>query len=423
MSLAEPAANAAEPHTAGGAPPPRLAVRVRRVAGLPLVAARLWLRGGMRLEETPGQALVTGRLLAGGSRRRGWDRIAVEAEDRGMVLQSFGGTETQGVAIDALAEDWQLALEWLAELALEPVFPEDRLAWICRQAAAELESQLDQPEVRTARAFLTQLYHPHPYGRPLQGDGESLSRLAPEHCAALHRRALGWGGCVVVTGEIDEAAVERRVRELFADLDGPAVAPPAVAPPGGLEARRRLTAGEGEQAHLYAGHLTVPRNHPDLIALEVVAVALGAGAGLAGRLPERIREKEGLAYSLDVATASGSGHDPGRLVTYVGTSPATVEQAERAVREELERLLEGGLGEVELEEARSYLLGRDPFRRETCRQWADILAESELYGLPTDRPEWVAERLRELTREQAEAAARRWIRPAELKVTVGSPGG
>ena len=182
-----------------------------------------------------------------------------------------------------------------------------------------------------------------------------------------------------------------------------------------------VAAGVADQAHLYIGQLTVARNHPDLPALEVAGVVLGAGAGMSGRLPERIREQEGLAYSSDIAVASGCGLEPGHLVAYVATAPATLVQAERAVREELERLVAGGIEEAELEDARAYLIGRDPFRRETARQWASLLAEAELYGLPMDRPEWVVETLQSLTRQDVEQAIRRWIRPQELKVAVGRP--
>jgi hypothetical protein len=51
---------------------------------------------------------------------------------------------------------------------------------------------------------------------------------------------------------------------------------------------------EGEdagQAHLYAGHLTVRRADEDFDALALAAVVLGAGSGLTGRIPERIRER------------------------------------------------------------------------------------------------------------------------------------
>ncbi len=402
----------------------RLGLRVRHVEGAPVVAVRVWLCSGARVETVPGQAILTGRMLAEGTRRRDWRRIADEAEARGMILSSFGTFEVHGLAIDALAQDWELALGWVAELALEPAFPADRAAWLGRQAAAELESLADQPEVKTAWGFLEQLYAPHPRSRPVQGDEASLLALAPADLAAFHRHALGLRVLVTVAGWIDEEAVERRARELFAQLPAPEAPWPEPPRPRGTPERRRVVEVEAEeQAHLYVGHLTVPRRHPDYTALELLAVVLGSGSGLTGRIPTRIREREGLAYSAHAQTLAGAGLDAGRVVAYVGTSPATVERAERGVVEEVERLVEDGVEESELEEARAYLLGREPFRRETARQWADLLAEAEHYALPLEDAAWRAARLAELDKAAVEEAARRHLRPDELKVTVGMPAG
>ncbi|MFL6198484.1 MAG: M16 family metallopeptidase [Thermoanaerobaculia bacterium] len=396
-------------------------VRVRRVEGAPVVAVRLWLRAGAREEPIPGQALLTGRMLSEGTRRRDWRRIAEEAEGKGMMLQSNGAFETIGVAVDALAEDWELALEWAAELLLEPSFPEDRCGWTARQAAAELESLADQPEVKTAWGFLEQIYAPNPRSRPLHGSAESLLSLTPADCAEFHHRARAHGVIASVAGDISEDAVHRRFLEL---LDGPpagSVRFPEPPRPTGLGARRIVETDAEDQAHLYAGHLSVPRRHPDYAALELLAVVLGSGAGLTGRIPARIREREGLAYTAYAQTASGAGIEPGRLVAYVGTSPATVEQAERGVLEEIARLAEDGITDAELEEARAYLLGREPFRRETARQWADLLIEGLEYGMPLDDPGHRQKELQALDRAAVEEAARRHIHPEGLKVTVGLP--
>jgi zinc protease len=357
-----------------------------------------------------------------------------------MALHAFGGFETHGVALDALAADWERAVDWAAELIREPSFPEDRRAWLARQAATELDSLADQPEVKTAWGFLRQLYHPHRRALPLHGSREGLLALAGADCAAFHLSRLGRGLLVTAAGDLDEEAVTRRIGERFGGIEGGgAEAPQAEAEPPapfglpGPDGRRlevRLAAapagGDDEgppQAHLYAGHLTVPRRHPDYEALELTAVVLGAGTGLTGRIPERLREHEGLAYSAHAQTVAGAGLDPGRLVAYVATSVATVEPAERGIREEIARLVEGGITDGELADARSYLLGREPFERETARQWADLLAEAEHYGLPLDDPGWRRARLEALDRAAVEAAARRHLRPDDLRVTVGVPAG
>jgi zinc protease len=396
-------------------------VRVRRVEGAPVVAVRLTLQAGAREEILPGQSLVTGRMLTEGTSRRDWRRIAEDAENKGMSLDSTGNFESIGVSVDALAQDWELALDWAAEILLDPVFPADRCAWTAKQAAAELESLADQPDVKTAWGFLEQLYSPHPRCRPVHGSIESLLTLAPADCAAFHRRAQAHGILASVTGVVDEDAVRDRLTKLVggAPLDVERFPEPPA--PVGLGPRHAISLEASDQAHLYIGHLTVDRRHPDYAALELLAVILGSGAGLTGRIPARIREREGLAYTTYAQTASGAGIDAGRLVMYVGTSPATVEQAERGVVEEITRLVAEGIEDAELEEARAYLLGREPFRRETARQWADLLIEAEEYGLPLDDFEHRRAELEALDRPSVEAAARRHVHPEALRVTVGMP--
>src|SRR6202035_107514 len=179
-----------------------LTTRVRRGDGAPVGAVRLWLNGGTRGESIPGQGLLTGRMLEEGTRRRDWRRIAADAEGRGMELSSFGAFEGHGVNVDALAPDWELALEWAAELVREPSFPEDRCAWLGKQAAAELEGLADQPDVKSAWGFLEHLYTPHPRCRPVLGDVASLRTVTAADCAGLHRSALAGGIIAAVAGVI-----------------------------------------------------------------------------------------------------------------------------------------------------------------------------------------------------------------------------
>ena len=385
-----------------------------------MVSVRVWIRGGARTEAIPGQALISGRALTEGSRTRSWQAIAAEAEARGMMLSSFAGFEFCGVAIDALAGDWQLALEWAAELALEPAFPEDRCGWLARQATAELQSLADQPDVRTAWGFLEQLYTPHPRARPLQGTPQDLAKLSAADCAAFHRQGLAQGLIVTVAGRIEADRARTVAEDLFRRVSGQTLPSVNVPSPTGLdEARRKVSTGSADQAHFYAGHLTVPANHPAVPALELVSVVLGSGSGLSARIPYRIREQEGLAYAVGAETVAGAGLDPGRLMVYVGTAPENLSRAEEVVREELTRLLESGVTDDEMRDARAYLLGREPFRRETARQWSELLAAAELYGLPVDDPDWMQERWRRLDRPQVEEAARRYLEPEKLQVTIG----
>ena len=146
-----------------------------------------------------------------------------------------------------------------------------------------------------------------------------------------------------VAGVMDEDAVRERLLSLLGTPETGADPYPGPPVPVGTGPRAFVATDAEDQAHLYVGHLTVPRRHPDYAALELLAVILGSGAGLTGRIPARIREREGLAYTAYAQTVAGSGLDRGRVLAYVGTSPATVEKAERGVVEEITRLVEDGI--------------------------------------------------------------------------------
>lgn len=399
-------------------------IDVRHVPGPGLVAVRAWLPGGVRAEAIPGQALVTGRSLTEGSRSRDWRRIADDAEALGASIGSSASQEIHGVNVETRHGHWRQAVDWAVELVTEPSFPEDRCRWVARQTAAELESLGDQPEIRTAWAFLEHLYTPHPRSRPSHGTRESLAGLTAADCALFHAEALARGLAIEVAGDVDEDAVRRHLEDLLAGRDGgrPLALPPEPAAPVGLaERRRELALPPGDQAHLYVGCLTVPRAHPDRHALELLGIVLGAGAGLTGRVPERVREREGLAYSVQVQTLAGSGLDRGRLAIYAGTSPATVEQAEASVAEELARVVAEGVSDSEVADARSYLLGRDPFRHETARQWADLLVDTALYGVPEHDSAWHRRQLEAVDAGAVDRAARRHLDLEAMRTTVGMP--
>lgn len=402
-----------------------LAVAVRRVQGPPLMAIRAFFVGGARVEEIPGQALVTGRALTEGTRTRDWRQISADAESLGLSIQSSATFDLHGVSIDGLARHWEQALDWTLEILSEPAFSPERCLWTVRQTGAELDSLADQPEVVTAWAFLEQLYTPNPRSRPIQGTLDGLARLDSEALAAFHEYTMGLGLRVTLAGAIDEDSGMERIHDRFTPLATSVPPSPLrpVPPAQGLpDPRREIRLPPGDQGHLYAGCLTVSRDHDDFTPLEVLSVILGAGSGLTGRIPERVRESEGLAYSVQIQTTSGAGYDPGRLMIYAGTSPATLAQAERAVREEMEGLVAHGVTQDELDAARGYLLGREPFRRETARQWAGLLGNDLLYGAGDADPDRRRRLLERITVERLDEVAGQYLGEGCLRWTLGVPG-
>lgn len=407
----------------------RLRLAALRVPGAGVVAARAWLRGGARIEPLPGLSLLCGRMLVEGTARRTWREIAEQAEARGVSLGAFATAEVHGITVDALADDAGLALMWLAELVLEPGFDRARFELLRDQTLGELRSLADRPEVITGWAFRDQLYHPHPLASPSQGTPESLDRLTPDDCLRFHGDALARGGVVAVAGDIDEQAVLADLERFFEGFAGAAVEPAAAAaaaeseppaPRGRSRRRVEVATGSREQAHVYAGHFTVDRRHPDLPELRALGILLGSD-GLAGLIPNRIREQEGLAYATHVDLLAGAGTDPGALSVYLGTHADHVERGLELVRDSLVQVLERPPDAAALEACKTGMFGREPFLTETAGLWAGLLVDALLFDLPSYRRSWRLERIERLSPDGVFQAARRHLDPERMRVTVGLP--
>ena len=404
----------------------RLRLAALRVPATDVVAARAWLRGGARTEPSAGLARLTGRMLVEGTEARDWREIAEQAEARGISIDGSATAEVHGLAVDAIASDAGLALDWLAELLLSPSFSGDRFGLLRDQTLGDLLSLADRPDVVTGWAFRDHLYHPHPLAAPGPGTPESLAGLSPQDCRRFHEQSLARGGVVAVAGAIDEQEALRRLEGLFGTVGDPGTAPAAAcepAPPCG-RAERRVEVGTAsrEQAHVFAGHFTVNRTHADLPELRALGILLGSD-GLAGLIPNRIREQEGLAYATHVDLLAGAGTDPGALSVYLGTHPDRVERALELVRDSLQHVLERPPEAAVLEECRTGMFGREPFATETAGQWAGLLVDALLFDLPGYRRSFRLERIERLTPRGVFEAARRHIHPDRMRVTVGLPAG
>ncbi len=363
-------------------------------------------------------------MLVEGTASRTWREIAEQAEARGIAIDGSATAEVHGLAVDALADDAGLALDWLAELLLSPAFAPDRFELLRDQTLGELTSLADRPEVVTGWAFRDQLYHPHPLATPGQGTPESLDGLSPEDCRRFHLEALARGGVIAVAGAVDEREALTRLERLFGAAGGsdPRPATRRAPPPRGRPERRvEVVTTAREQAHVYAGHFTVNRTHPDLPELRALGILLGSD-GLAGLIPNRIREREGLAYATGVDLLAGACSDPGALSVYLGTHPDHVERGLELVRDSLRLVTEAPPDPEALEDCRTGMFGRESFATETAGGWAALLVDSLLYGLPSHRRSFRLERIERLTPRGVFEAARRHVDPARLRVTVGLPG-
>src|SRR5262249_32719789 len=138
---------------------------------------------------------------------------------------------------------------------------------------------------------------------------------------------------------------------------------------------------EAAQLHFYMGHVGVRRNNPDYYKLLVMDYVLGTGPGFTDRLSARLRDREGLAYTVTANITDSAGDEPGLFTCYIGTEPKNFAKVKGMFLEELERIRKEKPEADEVEDAKKYLLGSLPFKFTSNDRIAGQLLNVERHGL------------------------------------------
>jgi zinc protease len=171
-----------------------------------------------------------------------------------------------------------------------------------------------------------------------------------------------------------------------------------------------------EQAHVVLGFPGVTFANPDRFSLEVLAHVL---SGQGGRLFSEIREKRALAYR--VSAFSLEGVDPGYFAVYVATSSEKVEEAMRAIRQELKAVAENGISADELHRAQRYLIGTHAIGLQRRSAIAAALAFYEAYGQGWKSYRLYGDNIMKITVADVVRVARKYLDPQREVVAVVEP--
>jgi predicted Zn-dependent peptidase len=180
--------------------------------------------------------------------------------------------------------------------------------------------------------------------------------MATKDLGAFHREGYYPGNIVIAAaGRLHHDEVMGLLeREGWFDTQSGAATKPAIP---GAPARRGIeqrVVREGNQVHVVIGTDSFPAKDKRRIAMALLVSALGGG--MASRLFQKVREELGLAYS--VYTYQNGFQSAGTSGTYVGTAPATADQAVAAILEEYALVAREGLPAEEVEAQQRQLKGQ-----------------------------------------------------------------
>lgn len=284
-----------------------LTIIVREDHSAPVVSAQAWCMAGSIHEGRwlgAGLSHVLEHMLFKGTTTRPGSRIDQEVQEAGGYMNAYTSFDRTVYHIDAPNTGAPVALDVLCDVMQNATLPPDELAREQQVILREMDMNTDDPASRASRRLFETVYTRSPYRFTVIGYPDIFNELKPEDIRGYyHEKYAPNNVFYVVVGDVKPGEVVAQIGKAYAKTKARAL-PPVVLP---VEPKQAAPREICEEAPIELGHVHLAWHipellHPDVPALDVLAALLGHGRS--SRLYQSVREKQGLAHSVEAWTYS-----------------------------------------------------------------------------------------------------------------------
>jgi zinc protease len=399
-----------------------LTVVVVEDSRLPLVSYRLALRIGSSYDppKLPGLTDLLAGLLPEGTNSKTSRQIADQVARVGASLSAGATSDYTIVAASALKQFSDRILALLAEVVLDPSFPENEVQLAKQNTKESLRQQRAQPSFLASEKVSQVIFGEHPYS-VVAPTPESIDLCSREDFVNFHRASFVPNNAVfIAVGDVRSEEVEARLESLFASWQrGADLTTEFPQPPTRTKRTAYVVDRPGSaQSNIVIANTAITRTSPDYFPMLLMHTVFGATAS--SRLFMNLREDKGYTYgaysNLDARRTAGTFRSTAEVRT------AVTGDSLKEFFSELQRIREEPVSEKEINDAKSYLTGVFPIRLETQEGLIEQLVQIKMLNLPSDYLETYRDRVQAVTVEEIQRVARLYVRPDEAALIVVGDG-
>ena len=329
-----------------------LTIIVREDRSAPVVSAQAWCMAGSIHEGHwlgAGLSHMLEHMLFKGTATRPGSRIDQEVQEAGGYMNAYTSFDRTVYHIDVPNTGARVAIDILCDIMQNAALPSDELAKEQDVIRREMDMNVDDPGRRAGRRLFETAYTRSPYRFTVIGYPDIFNELKPDDVHGYYREKYAPNNVFyVVVGDIKTDEVLAQIRAAYEKSRARPMSPVVLPEEPKQTAPREIT----EEAPIELGHFHfawhIPEiRHPDIAALEVLAVLLGHGRS--SRLYQEVRERQGVVHHVDAWTYS-----PGNAGLFGMSAIADADKfadARGAMLAEIEKMKGGLVSPGELEKA------------------------------------------------------------------------
>ncbi len=357
-------------------------------------------------------------LLFKQTEKRNTNQILNRLELVGADLNAYTTKEYTCVHASFLKPHLERSLDLFEDILFHSVFPEEEMNKEKEVILDEISSYQDQPDEAINDDFEDLLFEGHPLGRNILGTPESVKSFNKKDIQLFMKSNYRTDEIIIgIFGDYDFKTVIRISEKLYGKI--PANLPDRVREKvGPYTPKKNIFSKPINQAHCVIGNQSYSFHHKHRTAFLLLNNLLG-GTGMSSRLNLEIREKYGIAYTIESNYTPMS--DSGIFSIYFGTDSEKTEKAIQLLEKELKKLRDQKLGPIQLQQAKHKFIGQIALGEENRMGLIISMSKSLLDFNRVDSLEEVFAKINTVNAPQLLEIANEMFDPKQLSSLIFNP--
>lgn len=396
--------------------PSGLTILIETIPYVRSVALGYYLRSGsaVEAEDRSGASHFLEHLVFKGTEKRSTADIALMIDTLGGDVDAFTGKEYTSFYAHVLDEQVDQAMDLLTDIVLQPKFSDADLEMERGVILEEIRMVEDTPDDLVHEIFVNSFWPNHPLGRPILGTEGTVNGLARDQIHQHYNSTFHPSNMIFcASGNIRPEQVLQFLEKSFASF-GKAAPQSGWSTPSPQQHVVLREKRELEQVHLCLGSKGFPQQGDERFAAALFNTILGGG--MSSRLFQKVREKEGLVYTV---MSYHNGHlNGGYQAVYAACNPKNLRRVLDLTLSEMRQIRTSGVTDDELTSAKRHLKGSILLSLESTVSRMSGIARQEYYFGRQYSPDEIIAQINGVTLDDIQKVAKAIVDPDSLSLTL-----
>lgn len=389
---------------------------------VPVIAISIMFKGGATIDPSgkSGLANLASTLMDEGASDDNAQTFQEKLKNYAIQFSFSAGRDGFYGQMKTTVKHQKIATTLLKNALTAPRFDHDAIERMRASILTSIRYDTQDAGWHAQKALLASLYGDHPYARQIKGTKETISSITRDDLIAYHRQIMTKDNIVIgIAGDINPEDAVALLDTVFGDLPEMGTRPSVSLASLNLSNTRINTPWDGPQSVIMLAQKGIARRDDKWFTAQLINYILGGG-GFSSRLMQELRVKRGLTYGISTGVID---YQYGPLMLgQASVARNNVDEAIDVIQDEWKRMIQHGVTEQELKDAKSYLIGSLPLSLSSTNAIASVLVQMQEDSLPIDYLDKRANDINAVSRRDLNNFAKIWLTNDRLTIAVaGTP--